>query len=161
MDNIKFAFNSSLFWKACAQQKCRLNYKLKHSARTTQLNFHIQVCYLPKWKCSFHTFASLLHKIFHMVIITNRYAANVALRQSRLCLFPTIAKAYKLLLTAAPTVCKDERSFSKLKFVKSWCRNTMSNNRLDALMLLACEKDLAERIDLRNISKTSLKTKHH
>ena len=59
--------------------------------------------------------------------ITYRYAADLALRQSHIGLFPLLAKAYRLLLTAAPTVCKDERSFSKLKFVKSHCRNSMGN----------------------------------
>ncbi len=91
--------------------------------------------------------------------ISYRYAANFALRRSRLGLFPTLAKAYRLLLTAAPTVCKDERSFSKLKFVKSRCRNSMGNKRLDALMLLACEKDMAERIDLRNLAEIWSKIK--
>ena len=39
--------------------------------------------------------------------------SHLALRQSHIGLFPLLAKAYRLLLTAAPTVCKDERSFSK------------------------------------------------
>jgi hypothetical protein len=75
-------------------------------------------------------------------------------------LFPFLAKAYRLLLTAAPTVCKDERSFSKLKFVKSRCRNSMGNKRLDSLMLLACEKDLAEKIHLENLAKVWSGIKH-
>lgn len=62
--------------------------------------------------------------------ISYRYAADVALRQSRLGLFPTVTKAYRLLLTAAPAVCKDERSFSKLKFVKSYCRNWVTNDSI-------------------------------
>ncbi|XP_028394420.1 uncharacterized protein LOC114518605 [Dendronephthya gigantea] len=92
--------------------------------------------------------------------ITYRYAADLALRQSRVGLFPLLAKAYRLLLTAAPTVCKDERSFSKLKFVKSRCRNSMDNKRLDSLMLLACEKDLAEKVDLQNLGKVWSGIKH-
>ena len=76
--------------------------------------------------------------------ITYRYAADLALHRSHIGLFPFQAKAYRLLLTAAPAVCKDERSFSKLKFVKSRCRNSMGNKRLESLMLLACEKDLTE-----------------
>ena len=92
--------------------------------------------------------------------IAYRYAADLVLRQSRIGLFPLLAKAYRLLLTAAPTVCKDERSFSKLKFVKSRCRNSMGNERLDSLMLLACEKDLSQKIDLRNIAKVWCGIKH-
>lgn len=92
--------------------------------------------------------------------ISYRYAADLALRQSHIGLFPLLAKAYRLLLTAAPTVCKGERSFSKLKFVKARCRNSMGNKRLDSLMLLACEKDLAEKIDLQNIAKVWSRIKH-
>ena len=85
--------------------------------------------------------------------ISYRYAAEIALRQSHFGLFPTLAKAFKLLLTATPTVCKDERSSSKLKFVKSYLRNTMGNDRLDALMLLACEKNVADGIDLKSVAQ--------
>jgi hypothetical protein len=92
--------------------------------------------------------------------ITYRYAADLALHRSHMGLFPFLAKAYRLLLTAAPTVCKDERSFSKLKFVKSRCRNSMGNKRLDSLMLLACEKDLAEKIHLENLAKVWSGIKH-
>jgi hypothetical protein len=88
--------------------------------------------------------------------ITYRYAADLALdHRSHIGLFPFLAKAYRLLLTAASTVCKDERSFSKLKFVKSRCRNSMGNKTLDSLMPLACEKDLAEKVHLQNLAKVS------
>ena len=44
-----------------------------------------------------------------------------------------------------------ERSFSKLKFVKTLIRSTMGQERLQNLMILACEKDITDRIVLDHI----------
>ena len=66
-------------------------------------------------------------------------------------LFPNVAKVFKLFLTAPPSVCKSERSFSRLKILKSCLRSRMNEKRLHYLMLLACEKDLTDQLDLQNI----------
>ena len=58
--------------------------------------------------------------------------------------FPLTNNAYRLLLTAPVTVAKDERSFSRLKLIKTYLRTTMSNNRLEALLLLSYGKDLTD-----------------
>ena len=42
-------------------------------------------------------------------------------------IFPTVCKAYQLLLTAPVSVAKDERTFSKLKIVKNCLRSTMKD----------------------------------
>lgn len=96
-------------------------------------------------------FRNMRNAITSQMLRTYRYAADLALHQSHIGLFPMLARTYKRL-TSAPTVCKDEKSFSKLKFVKSTCRNSMGNKRLDALTLLSCEKDLAEKVDLRKLT---------
>lgn len=49
---------------------------------------------------------------------------------------------YKVLLTLSVTTASVERSFSKLALVKSKLRSTMSQERLEALLLSAVEKDL-------------------
>ena len=48
---------------------------------------------------------------------------------------------YKVLLTLPVTTASVERSFSKLALVKSKLRSTMSQDRLEALLLSAVEKD--------------------
>ena len=68
--------------------------------------------------------------------------------------FPSVSKAYKLLLTAPVSVAKDERTFSKLKIVKNCLRSTMKDERLKDLIVLACEKDLTGTIELQNVVKT-------
>ena len=61
---------------------------------------------------------------------------------------PLIWKAYQLMPTAPISVSKDERTFSHLKFVKNVYRSTMGDKRLDNLMLLNCEKDLTDDLDM-------------
>ena len=49
-------------------------------------------------------------------------------------LYPNVAKVYRLLLTSPPSVCKNERSLSRLKLLKNYLRSTISQDRLDALI---------------------------
>ena len=58
-----------------------------------------------------------------------------------------------LMLTAPISVAKDERTFSHLKFVKGVYRSTMADKRLDNLMILNCEKDLTDSLDMKEVSK--------
>ncbi|CAB3988891.1 zinc finger MYM-type 1-like [Paramuricea clavata] len=64
---------------------------------------------------------------------------------------PLTWKAYQLMLTAPISVAKNERTFSHLKFVKSVYRSTMGDKRLDNLMLLNCEKDLTDGLDMYQV----------
>lgn len=76
-------------------------------------------------------------------------ASNLALEsQKNYKLYPNLSKLYKLFLTAPPSVCKSERSFSRLKLLKSYLRNRMSEKKLHYLMFLSCEKDLTDKLDL-------------
>ncbi|KAL6130418.1 hypothetical protein ACLB2K_068797 [Fragaria x ananassa] len=61
--------------------------------------------------------------------------------------YPNAWIAYKLLLTIHVTVACAERSFSKLKLIKSYLRSTMSQDRLNGLAMLSIEKDLAEKLE--------------
>lgn len=77
-------------------------------------------------------------------------ALELARRHS---LFKTTAKLYQFFLSAAPSVCKNERRFSALRLVKSYLPSTMSADRLDDCMELASEKDLVDSIDLTKVAK--------
>ena len=63
-------------------------------------------------------------------------------------IFPLLDRAYRLALTAPVSVAKNERTFSRLKIVKNYLRSSTSDERLDALLLLYCEHDLASSLDL-------------
>ena len=60
---------------------------------------------------------------------------------------------YRLLLLAVTlpvTSASCERSFSKMRIVKTFLRNSMSNNRLSNIALLSIESKRAESIDFDN-----------
>lgn len=49
------------------------------------------------------------------------------------------------------TVASAERSFSKLKLLKSYLRSTMTQERLNGLATIALEKDILEKINYEDI----------
>ena len=61
-------------------------------------------------------------------------------RQSCICrkirFFPNTYIVYRKLLTISVTVAFVERSFSKLKLIKSYLRSTMSQERLSELTIV-------------------------
>ena len=61
--------------------------------------------------------------------------------------FPIASIAYRILLTIPVTVASAERSFSKLKLLKSYMRSTMSQERLNGLTLISIENDFFEGVD--------------
>ena len=70
----------------------------------------------------------------------------------RQCFYPNLAKAYQLVLTISVSVASNERSFSKLRLVKSYLRSTMKEDRLDDLMILASANDILDCLDLDSMA---------
>lgn len=65
--------------------------------------------------------------------------------------FPNASIAYRILLTIPVTVASAERSFSKLKLLKSYLRCTMTQERLNSLAMIALENRLLEKINYEHI----------
>ena len=61
--------------------------------------------------------------------------------------FPNASIAYRVLFTIPVTVASAERSFFKLKLLKSYMRSTMTQQRLNDLATIALESDVLEKID--------------
>lgn len=68
--------------------------------------------------------------------------------------FENLYNIIKLSLTIPTSSCTVERSFSKLKIIKSRLRSTMGQSRLEDLMVISCEHDINIEID-----KVSIKIK--
>ena len=66
-------------------------------------------------------------------------------------IFPTLFKLIKIYATLPVSTATVERSFSKLKLVKSRLRNQCGQERLSELLLLAIEKDIG--IDKKEVLK--------
>ncbi|GJU47369.1 zinc finger MYM-type protein 1 [Tanacetum coccineum] len=61
--------------------------------------------------------------------------------------YPNAISAYRVLLTIPVIMASTERSFSKLKLLKSYLRSTMSQERLNGLALIAIENDILESVN--------------
>jgi hypothetical protein len=57
-------------------------------------------------------------------------------------LFPVIKQLLKILATLPVSTCTSERSFSTLRRLKTYLRNTMCEERLNGLALLHVHRDL-------------------
>lgn len=68
-------------------------------------------------------------------------------------ILPTSNKICRLIFTAPVSTASNERAFSKLKIVKNYLRSTMREDRLQNLMLLSCNKDFTDSIDIDQIMK--------
>ncbi|PRQ25889.1 putative HAT dimerization domain, ribonuclease H-like domain-containing protein [Rosa chinensis] len=68
--------------------------------------------------------------------------------------YPNAWIAYRILLTIPVTVASAERSFSKLKLIKSYLRSTMSQERLSGLAMISIEKDIVGKLDYVNLIST-------
>ncbi|XP_025196206.1 zinc finger MYM-type protein 1-like [Melanaphis sacchari] len=61
--------------------------------------------------------------------------------------YTELYKAYKYLLTLPLTQVTCERSFSKLKLLKTRLRSTIVQDNLESLFLMQCERDIVNQVD--------------
>ena len=73
--------------------------------------------------------------------------------------YPACNMAFTFLQTAPVTVASNERSFSKLKLVKTKLRSTMLQDGLESLMLILCESDVTEKLDVEKIIRNWINLK--
>ena len=76
---------------------------------------------------------------------------NYLLKTHLFELYPNVYIALRILLTCPVTVASAERSFSKLKLIKSFNRTSMTDNRLSSLAMLSIENDCARSLDYDNV----------
>nr|KYP50198.1 Zinc finger MYM-type protein 5 [Cajanus cajan] len=76
---------------------------------------------------------------------------NILNYVKRLDSFPNVYIIYKIMLTVPVIVDLVERSFSKLKLIKSYLRSILSQERLNGLTLLWIENDMLNEIDYNNL----------
>lgn len=82
------------------------------------------------------------HRINHVVDILNKI---LSLDMENLV--PNAVIAYRIFLTIPVSVASGERSFSKLKIIKNYLRNSMNQDRLSGLAIISIENKIAEKIN--------------
>ena len=73
--------------------------------------------------------------------------------------YPNSWIAYRILLTIPVLVASVEKSFSKLKLIKSYLRSTMSQERMSDLAILSIERELLRNIDFESLVNEFLEKK--
>ena len=66
-------------------------------------------------------------------------------------LLDMVCRTFQLLIVMPATNCTSERSFSALRRIKSYLRSTMSQARLNHLMVLHYHQDMTDNLDLKTI----------
>ncbi|XP_013788600.1 uncharacterized protein LOC106472490 [Limulus polyphemus] len=72
---------------------------------------------------------------------------------------PNVLIALRILLTLPVSVASGWKSFSKLKLIKTYLRSTMTQERLVGLSTLSIEHEMAEKLDLKQLVRTSARKK--
>ena len=65
--------------------------------------------------------------------------------------FPNVYITYRILLTIPITVATAERSFSKLKLLKSYLKSIMLHDRLNELAILSIKSEVLELFDYKTL----------
>lgn len=66
-------------------------------------------------------------------------------------LYQNVWIALRILVTIPVTVVSGERSFSKLKLIKTYRRSTISQTKFNNLAILSFENEIAENLDFTNL----------
>ncbi|XP_063806839.1 zinc finger MYM-type protein 1-like [Pseudophryne corroboree] len=72
---------------------------------------------------------------------------------------PNTCIALRILLTLPVSVASGERSFSKLKLIKTYIRSSMMQERLVGLSLLSIEHEIAQKVNLKELVSKFAKLK--
>jgi len=86
---------------------------------------------VSQWRLSRHMFTGL-HSLTSLTEAYTRVPSD----------FNDLRLMYKIALTLPVTTASVERGFSKLAYVKNKLRSTMSQERLECLLLASAEKDV-------------------
>ncbi|XP_039299125.1 uncharacterized protein LOC120354976 [Nilaparvata lugens] len=103
----------------------------------------------------------LYHELQHVGSILNdkknvtpKEVLNLIKKSNSKDMFTNLWVALRILLTIPVTVASAERSFSKLKLIKTYLRSTMAQERLNSLAILSIENEIAKELDFEEILKT-------
>ena len=71
--------------------------------------------------------------------------------KNELPIYPNVYVAIRIMLTMPVSTASAERSFSKLKIITNYLRNSMKQEWLSALGILSIEAELASKIDYKSL----------
>ena len=99
----------------------------------------------------------------HLKSVTNVRVLADILKTSPLTLamFSEVHKLVRIFLTIPVTTATAERSFSALRRLKTYLRSTMTQEKLNNVVLLHCHKEKTDAIDLHLVMKDFATANEH
>lgn len=99
------------------------------------------------------------HQVFKLRLETNlkMVTAIEVISNCNNALYPNIYKLLTILLTLPVTSCEAERSFSTLKRIKTYLRNSTADNSLNGLAALNIHREI--KVDVEAVIKELAKKK--
>ena len=97
----------------------------------------------------------MLLRVRGNAVLSNPKHILESLMQFERDIFPTLCIAYNLLLTIGFSIASCERSFSKLKLIKTCKRSSMQQERLTSLALISIQREFLSA-DVKNEVQCSL-----
>ena len=94
--------------------------------------------------------AEELRSLSHLLSLDCRKVHDVVdyiLKSGLAEIFPNVLIALRIILSMPVSVASGERSFSKLKLIKSYLRSTMAQDRLCGLSMISIEHELSAELD--------------
>ena len=82
-----------------------------------------------------------------MDVNTPLQCLNYIYKENLHSIYPNLSIGLRVLLTIPVSVASGERSFSKLKLVKTYLRSTMCQDRLNGLAIISIENETARNIE--------------
>lgn len=110
-----------------------------------------QLLMLPDLVSAYKSLQSLTVFTVTSVRTVGEMLISVTMAQT---MFSEINLLLRLYMTIPITTATAERSFSTLRCLKSYLRSTMTDKRLNNLLLIHTHKDLCDKLDLVKIAQS-------
>lgn len=91
---------------------------------------------------------NILHDINNCLHCVYKLLYNLNMHVSA---YSVLCASYEFFLTLSVTEVNCERTFSKLKLIKTRLRTNINQEHLEALLLMSVEKQLLSEVDLSNV----------
>ncbi len=101
------------------------------------------------------------HEVNGVVVVSSILRYSSSSTPSQLELMSEVCKLVKLLYVMPATNAESERSFSTVRRIKSYLRSTMSQQRLNHLMLLNIHKSFTDKLNLVDVANDFIAGNEH
>lgn len=95
---------------------------------------------------------------FMCVTVQDVASCLIKLQPQTRAMFSEIEKLIELCLCLPISVASSERTFSALRFLKTWVRSTMTQKRLTHLSLMHTNTDILNSLDIRPLMRDFIST---